>query len=137
MTDRLLNVGCANLRLIFRLFFLVVQHTGAAAGRMASGTVSLLHLLLVVSAVSAWSRNSNRYMHYYRFTGGSFTFTAQRSGGTYKVSQHPPGSAAERWCRFPSEQLSVHPGATPRQADHNLLQQQLPHVPAGELRDPE
>lgn len=134
VTDRLLNVGCDNLRLIFRLFFLVVPHTGAAAGRMASGTVSLLHLLLVVSAASAWSR---RYMHYYRFTGGSLTFTAQRSDGTYKVSQHPTGSVAERWSRFPSEQLSVHPGATPRQADHNLLQQQLSHVLAGELRDPE
>lgn len=135
MTDRLLNVGCDNLRLICGFCFLVVPHTGAAASRMASVTVSLLHLLLVVSAASAWSRYSNRYMHYYRFTGGSLTFTAQRSGGTYKVSQH--GSVAERRSRFPSEQLSVHPGATPRQADHNLLQQQLSHVLAGELRDPE
>ncbi|XP_037615104.1 uncharacterized protein LOC119481861 isoform X2 [Sebastes umbrosus] len=48
---------------------------------MASPTVILLHLLLMVSAASAW------YSHYYRFLGGSLTFTPKglNSDGTYMV----------------------------------------------------
>ncbi|XP_074513892.1 uncharacterized protein LOC141781858 [Sebastes fasciatus] len=48
---------------------------------MASPTVILLHLLLMVSAASAG------YSNYYRFFGGSLTFTpkGQNSDGTYMV----------------------------------------------------
>ncbi|KAF1393275.1 hypothetical protein PFLUV_G00036840 [Perca fluviatilis] len=48
---------------------------------MASLTVLLLHLLLMLSSASAW---------YYSYYGGSLTFTpkAQYSDGTYKVELH-------------------------------------------------
>lgn len=58
---------------------------------MASVTMSLLHLLLLVSAASAWSRSSSRYMGYYRFLGGSMTFAPKGSGGKYTVSQRARG----------------------------------------------
>eukprot|EP00066_Takifugu_rubripes_P018824 XP_011608090.1 PREDICTED: uncharacterized protein LOC101073303 [Takifugu rubripes] len=44
--------------------------------------MSLLHLLFVVSAASAWS---SRYQSYYRFTGGSLTFIPKYSDGKYGV----------------------------------------------------
>ncbi|XP_070687536.1 CUB and zona pellucida-like domain-containing protein 1 [Pempheris klunzingeri] len=49
---------------------------------MASLTPRLLHLLLLVSAASAWSRD-----FYYRYKGGSVTFTpkGRNSDGSYQV----------------------------------------------------
>lgn len=52
-------------------------------------TMSLLHLLFLVSTASAWSRRD-----YYRFIGGSLTFTPKHSNGKYEVIQHSTVSAA-------------------------------------------
>lgn len=87
MIEKLLNVGGGNKRCIFPFFSCDAQRS--AAGTMASVTMTLLQLFLVVSAASAWS---SRYQGYYRFIGGSLTFTAKGSNGSYKVSQRRPPS---------------------------------------------
>jgi len=54
---------------------------------MASLTLTLLSLLLVISVASAWRRGSTRRYNNRRFLGGSVTFTPKgvNSDGTYEV----------------------------------------------------
>lgn len=85
--------GCANKRFIYLLHFLVGRYLGLLQVGMRTVAMSLLHLLFVVSAASAWS---SRYQSYYRFTGGSLTFIPKYSDGKYEVGRSSNVSAAEQ-----------------------------------------
>lgn len=101
------------------LTFSLWQYLGLLQVRMASLTMLLLHLLFVVSTASAWS--SSKYQHYYRFNGGSLTFTPKYSNGRYEVSCRSNVSTAHLGEWIFNVMFNIYAGGIPWQADHNLL----------------